>query len=175
MDKRKKSKEKILRVRPFNMANFSGGSGYMPMFAFFSAICAVPAAILLWTGMALPIKTENGQLDYAIIKRRMLRIVLPVCIAAYIFLVYISAQSVSSYSDNYWDYGLAILVSAVFLTFVPYLSVFFAARYLNADVSLTKKRFLLWTVIFSVALTILSVLVFLGCLALGDAIHYGPQ
>ena len=35
-------KGRILRIRPFNMANFSGGSGYLPVYYFLELFAMVP-------------------------------------------------------------------------------------------------------------------------------------
>ena len=153
------------------MANFSAGSGYLPMFAVMCAIVSVPAALLLWTGMALPLKKVNGYLDYAVFKRRMLRIVLPVCIAFYILFVYMGASGTLPYSGGKLAYWPAILANAVILAFVPYLSSLFAAGRLNAVGRLTMGKCLLWTAIFSVALTLLGLAVFMGFLTLGDYLY----
>jgi hypothetical protein len=68
-----RKKKNILRLRPFNMANFSGGSGYMPLYAIYGFIITLPAVLLLWSGFALSMKKEDGKLDYKILKRRIMR------------------------------------------------------------------------------------------------------
>ena len=60
----------ILRVRPFNMANFSGAGGYIPVMHIFGVIFILPATFILSFGLAVSLEKEDGKLDYSILKRR---------------------------------------------------------------------------------------------------------
>lgn len=44
--KRNKEKRRILKIRPFNMANFSGGSGYLVFSIIYQAMAVLPAICL---------------------------------------------------------------------------------------------------------------------------------
>ena len=47
-----KKRKKLLRIRPFNMANFSGAGGYIPFWGIFGAIASLPATLLIRAGLA---------------------------------------------------------------------------------------------------------------------------
>jgi len=143
-----KRKEKILRIRPFNMANFSGGSGYLLMYAMLGWMLTLPATILLWAGMALPLKTENGTLDYQILKIRLTRIALPICLVMFAFFAYALASNSSLYSGNITDYFLANLWTASYYTLGIFCSIFYAAKMLNDNNKLSKGKLFLWTVVY---------------------------
>ena len=133
-------KEKILRIRPFNMANFSGGSGYMPMTAMLGAFTSLPATFLLWTGMVLPMKTKDGKLDYEILKRRLNRFALPICIVMFVLFTWANVANI--YGDI-WAYMPASLWAAVFPTLGIYLSMILSAKRLVSGNNLTRGKFLL--------------------------------
>lgn len=48
--KNRKEKSKILKIRPFNMADFSGGSGYLVFSLLYQAMAIFPAMVLIWAG-----------------------------------------------------------------------------------------------------------------------------
>ena len=158
-------KEKILRIRPYNMANFSGGSGYMPLFAIFGAIAFIPAALVLWTGLAISMETENGTLDYQILKRRLNRILLPICIVLFVpWAIFLGTAVYGSI----FAYGLAVLWCAAVPTLGIYCSIFLSAKLLNGEGKLTKGKWLLCTLIFSVLILAAGIGGFFLFTGLGD-------
>ena len=158
-------RERLLRLRPFNMANFSGGSGYMPVYAILGALAFVPAVLLLWTGFAISLKTENGNLHYQILKRRLNRILLPICIVLFIpWAIYLG----TAIYGNIFAYGLALLWCAGVPTLGIYCCMLFSAMLLNAKGKLSKGKWLLLTLGFAVLLLTAGIGIFLLLLGLGD-------
>ena len=131
------------------MANFSGGSGYMPLYALFAMFISFPATMLIWTGTALSLKKENGMLDYNILKRRLTRILLPICIVAFVLLVILFVPSVLSYGGSFLTYGLAIIWGAAIPTMGIYCAMFFSARSLAVKGNLTQGKWGLRTAAYS--------------------------
>ena len=129
-----KNKAKLLGVRPFNMANFSSGSGYFIMSLFVSFIFTLPASLLLWGGMALPLKTKDGTLDYQILKRRLIRIALPICLVVSLILIFAL------------DYFFIWIIAA-------YCALFLSALLLNLCGSLSKGTLLFVSAGFGIILT----------------------
>ena len=152
-----RKKKKILRLRPFNMANFSGGSGYLLIYVIMGWVFTLPATVLLWAGMALPLKTENGMLDYQILKRRLIRITLPICLVMFAFFAYNLASNSSFYSGNITDYLLANIWTASYYTLGIFFSIFFAGMMLNSNNKLSKGKLFLWTVVFYVLMLIIGI------------------
>jgi hypothetical protein len=152
-----KKKEKILRIRPYNMANYSGGSGYMPLFAMFGMIVSFPATLFIWTVMATSIKKEDGKLDYQILKRRLNRIILPICLFPFVICVIIFVPMVLSYGGNLLAYGLEILWCSAIPTIGVYCSLLLSARMLNNAGKLSKGKWFLLTAGFAASTTVLGV------------------
>ncbi|MCL2506056.1 MAG: hypothetical protein FWE93_07505 [Alphaproteobacteria bacterium] len=141
------------------MANYSGGSGYMPLFAMFAFFASFPATLFIWTGMATSSKTEDGALDYQILKRRINRTVLPSCLVLFVICVIVFVPMVLSYSGNLLAYGLEILWCAAVPTIGMYCTLFLSAKLLNTGNKLTKGKWLLLTLGFSALLVVLGIVV----------------
>ena len=150
-----KNKEKLLRIRPFNMANFSGSFGYIPMYAMLGMIASLPATLFLWTGLALSLKKEDGKLNYQVLKRRLNWFVLPICLVVLGYGVQICVQQISFYgrSNNILFDALVILWSLAFPSFGMYCSMLFSAMLLNAKGKLSKGKWFLLTLLFAILLT----------------------
>jgi len=166
-----KKKDKLLRIRPFNMANFSGGSGYMPLFAMIGMIASFPGTLVLWLGMATSLKTEDGTLDYQILKRRINRIVLPICLVLFVICVIVFVPMVLSYSGNLFAYGLEILWCAAVPTIGMYCTLCLSAKLLNTRNKLTKGKWLLLTLGFSALLVVLGIVVMMLLDAVGGSLN----
>ena len=151
-----KEREQLLRIRPFNMANFSGAGGYIPMLAMYGAFFSFPATFLLWTGLAASLKKENGKLDYFILKRRLKRIVLPICMALIIPWIVFCKNQLSSYGSSPSAVMLAFWTSAV-LSVGIYLPIFWAAKLLDKRGNLTKGKWLSLTFAFAVLMVVIGV------------------
>jgi hypothetical protein len=115
-------KEKILRIRPFNMANFSSGAGVLAFVGFFMWICIFPAAFIVWTGFALSLKSESGNINYHVLVRRLNRVLLPICLVLFVILSLFLLWSTAFYSG--YRYILLLLWIALF----PSVGIFAAAR-----------------------------------------------
>jgi len=135
------------------MANFSAGSGYMPMMSLFGAIASLPATFFVWTGMALSVKTEDGILDYPILKRRLNRVVLPICLMLFALLAWICVGNV--YGDIL-AYLPASLWGALFPSLGIYLSLYYSAKIIKRSSYLTKSRWL------SAAMAFITVIAVVG-------------
>ncbi|MCL2147287.1 MAG: hypothetical protein FWH52_05725 [Synergistaceae bacterium] len=66
-----KEKEKILRIRPFNMANNSAGGVFLAQGVILSYIFTLPAIMIIGTGMAED--AGDGKLDYQNLNRKLER------------------------------------------------------------------------------------------------------
>ncbi|MCL1897043.1 MAG: hypothetical protein FWG03_10940 [Clostridiales bacterium] len=133
------------------MANFSAGSGYMPLYAIFGAVVSFPATLLLWAGMAVSITKGDGTADYPVIKRRLNRVLLPLCGALYICCVFLFAAAIYG---SIVVYAAPILWGAAVPTLGIYGSVFCSATILNAKGKLTKGKWFLLTMLLSALIAI---------------------
>jgi len=162
-------KEKILRVRPFNMANFSSGAGawvaFLVLFIpIFSWIAMFPATFFVWAGFALPIeKEEDGQMDYFILERRLNRILFPICVAVYVLLIVLAvwgALGLDIEASEAVDIIIGTFIFALLMippTFGIYFSAKKAAFMLYEENKLTKGkylRYLLIAALFKILATI---------------------
>jgi len=164
----KKKNEKILGIRPFNMANFSGGSGYMPIMSILGAVVSLPATLFIGMGMASSSKTGDGKLDYQILKRRLNRIALPICLVMFFFFALAGVDSV--YGDI-WAYIPACLWGAAFPTVGIYLALSLSAKVLSSGSNLSTGMWLVLSIVFIVLIAVLGLSVLLGVLEpLGDEI-----
>jgi len=160
-------KEKLLRVRPFNMANFSAGSYYMPLIALLGMLVSLPATALLWLGMARALKKEDGTLDYAILKRRLNRIALPVCLALFVPVAIYLPYQIADLSEILY-YLPAVLWGAAVPTVGMYCAIFLSAALLSKKGKLTSGRWLGATLGFSALLIVAGVVVLFLLAGLGD-------
>ena len=152
-----KEKEQLLRIRPFNMANFSGAGGYIPMAAMFGAFFSFPATFFLWAGLAVPLKTEDGTIDFLILKRRLKRIALPICMASSILWIIYCVSQLFSYGSDLSAIMLAVWASAVHSVGM-YLPIYCSATVLDKNNNLTKGKWFLLTLAFAVLMVIIGVL-----------------
>lgn len=166
-----KKREKLLRIRPYNMANFSGGSGYMPLVAIFGAIASFPVTLIIWMGMAISLEKEDGTLDYQILKIRLNRTLLPICLvfSVIIGIFLVSSFNPSAYGGSIKDYGLAILWGMAIPALVMYGSMFLSSMLLNAIGHLSKAKWFLLTLAFAALLVVLSIDVLNSLVSLGDS------
>lgn len=154
--KKQKEKEVILRLRPFNMANFSGGSYYVPFFSTFAIIASAPLSLLLWLGLALPLKKEGENLDFQLIKLRIKRLVIPLIIIMFIAGLIILPSFLAKYSDILF-YFLSVIWGAAAPGLVLYLSLLLSAAVLNKAQRLTKLSWFILTFVFAVILAIIAI------------------
>jgi hypothetical protein len=67
------------------MANFSSGAMYVAIVLFYGWLVAFPANFLLWAGLAISMKKEDGKMNYLILKKRLLTIALPISAIGFAF------------------------------------------------------------------------------------------
>jgi len=156
-------KEKILRIRPYNMANFSGGSGYMPMFAMLAMIVAAPAGLFINLGLAINAKKEDGTLDYQIVKTRLIRIILPLALVLFALCLFAYVPNVLDYGGDLRAYWMEILWCAAVPTLGIYFVLFASAKFLDGKSKLTKVN---WFFITLILIIILAVIGYLGLIFL---------
>jgi len=147
------------------MANFSGGGSYLLLGYILIALCSFPATLLIWTGLAVPLKKINGALDYAVVKRRLKRILLPICLALSIpvFMMLKEAED----PVTWWEHFLVFIVSLV-PTIGVYFSISFSAKRLNKKEKLTKGNWLLQTLGYAILAIIIGFFIALAILLLYD-------
>ena len=153
-----KQKERLLRLRPFNMANFSSGAGALiGLGTFLSWFFILPATLLVWAGFALPIKAEGGRLNYPVLIKRLNLILLPICVVAFFLFFFTVATPTISEVDG--SLLLALWVSS-FLTSGVYLVSRASAAMLHKSgvEKFTKGRWFLCLLLTSVLLMIIGAL-----------------
>ena len=152
------------------MANFSGSYGFMPIYAMMAMVAALPATIMLWFGAARSAKLEDGSLDYQLLKRRLNRILFPLCTVLYLLLIIPLASGVQGYG-NILAQGPAILLAAALPTIGMYGALLFSATILNKNKKLFSGRWLLWTLALMVALMFIGIQVVMVLSTAGSMIE----
>lgn len=132
-----KEKKKILKVRPFNMANFSGGSGYL-IFSIFFQIALLPATLIVWllSLVKLP-KDDEGKLVESEARKRFRVVATPLFVVSTIVFLIVAVYCCWGYG-SLLIYGFEILFAGA----VPSVCTFFILKKLDSDVisgSLTAK------------------------------------
>ncbi|MDR0272427.1 MAG: hypothetical protein LBI27_03820 [Clostridiales bacterium] len=152
----KTSKAKLLRIRPFNMANFSSAGSVLAFGMLFVYFFSLPCTLLLWTGLAVSLKNENGELNYNVLIMRLKRIVIPICIVLYIMgLVFVFR--LTAYDISRYIFAIPVSVVAAAFPFVGiYFPIYLSAKHLNENQALTKGRWFLRTLAYHVLISVLS-------------------
>jgi len=167
-----KDQKKLLRLRPFNMANFSSGAGYLVFFAMFlSFIFILPASLLVWAGFAIPMKLKDGKIDCQILIMRLNRVLLPICIV--LFGIIFFGLAINAVLEGISNLFLAIWISAF-----PTLGIYFAAR-LSIDMldrSITEEntigRWLMYQLLSAILLIIVGMIGTFLFAALGEILFF---
>ena len=118
-------KKKILRIRPYNMANFSSGSGYLAIGWFYELAAVIPVYIAMLLGAALPFRKKGeGIVNKKKMQKQMLRAYLP--IAAVLSLGGMIYCGLMIYADNVLPYipatilaGLTPFAGALLAVYLP--------------------------------------------------------
>jgi hypothetical protein len=153
-----KKKKEILRVRPFNMANFSGAGGYIPWFTIYGTIITFPATLLLWTGMAISLKKEDGKLNIAILKRRLIIILLPIYVLSLVNWFLIVRGQTSFYGGSFFGFFVyAALVASIHILGM-YSSIYFSGKLQNKRDSFSKGNWFIITFLFANLMLIIGIL-----------------
>ena len=158
-----KRKEELLRIRPFNMANFSSGAGYMSFFALMGAIFVIPLTFFIWCGLATSVRRTCGEMDYVVLKRRANRIFLPITIGLFIVGLIISIPDIFSYFGSNHIPGLGQWLAAIWIAAFPTVGMYgvvrIVAEILNINDSFTVNKLLLGVFIGGVPLAIFGFLI----------------
>ena len=164
----RKSREKILRIRPYNMANFSGGSYYMPFYAMFEAMAFFPISfVVVFLYGATAKETGEGKLDYIVLKQRLLRSLLLMTLLLCVFYIYILCQGFWELSD-FWEYAIVTIWLAAVFSLGIFCALYFSAKKLNDKGKLTLGKWILHSLLYGVLIIIGGILVslFFGSLGL---------
>ena len=161
----------------------------MPVYAIFGIIASFPAAFIIWIGMVSPFKNEDGTsnepeslepsdrepsdrkfsatLDYQILKRKLNRIVLPICSMLLIpWVIFLATTLYGSISA----YGLATIWGAAIPTIGIYGSMLLSAKLLDTKGKLTKGIWLLLTLLFMVILAWVGIYILFLLSGIGDTL-----
>jgi len=131
-----KKENKLLRIRPFNMANFSSGAGMFTFFAMMGAVFTLPLNFFIWCGLALSMEKTDGKLDHIIFKQRANKIFLPIAIVGFCVLFLLYGLS------GGFDFLFASVFAAAFPTIGVYIVARLIASVLEAFNNLTPVKFL---------------------------------
>lgn len=125
----KKEKRKILKIRPFNMANFSGGSGYLIFSIFYQAMAILPAMIIIWLAslIKLPKLEESGEINCEKAIRRYNRVAIPLCVI--IAIIGVVMAIVGNYG-TFWEYWIEILIVGL----APAICLYFIIRFCHRQI-----------------------------------------
>lgn len=147
-----KKNRKILKVRPFNMANFSGGSGYLVFSLFYQAMAVVPAMIIIWLTSLIKLPKYEGYdvVDSSKAGRRFYIASIPICIVLIIVGLALACYTNYGTFSEYW-------IEVLFVGMVPGVCMFFIMRYCHRKI-VDDDKSVISMVLLSVAL-MLAVLV----------------
>ncbi len=157
--KRNKEKRKILKVRPFNMANFSGGSGYLVFSIIYQAMAMLPAMIIIWLAslIKLPQLEDSNEIDSDRAVKRYNIISIPLCIIISIVGV------IMAYTSNYGtfsEYWIEILIIGI----VPAICLYFIVRFCHRQIIESNKGIapMIALSVFLTAMTLIGIMLFCG-------------
>jgi hypothetical protein len=138
------------------MANFSGAGGYIPLLALFGMIFSLPTILLLWTGLAVSLqKGYDGKYDYAILERRLKKIVLPICLIAIVPWSLLLLSQIFSYGGG-WPWIPIILWIVFIQTIGIYMVLFYSAKHSGGKNHISKLRWFLITFAFAILWLIIN-------------------
>jgi hypothetical protein len=162
--------EKILRVRPFNMANFSGAGGYIPVYAILGTIAVFPITLLIWAGLAVPCKNDDGSIDDLALKRKLLRILLPITVLSLIPWFFIVRGETSVYGGSVIAFMVAVALVAIVNFAGVFASIYYSAMILRKTGHLTKGKWFMLTLAFSAVMVIVGIILSLIVVAIAQFI-----
>ena len=161
--KNRKEKSKILKIRPFNMANFSGGSGYLVFSLLYQAMAIFPAMVLIWAGSLIKLpKNDDGETVKERAGKRFYCISVPFTVVLIIF------AAVLAFITNYgtfFEYWFEVIL----IVLAPTLSAFFIIQRCHKEVIDGKNVFTMIFVSFISVFAVLAV-TFLLCVFVIDPI-----
>ena len=155
-----KRKKQLLRLRPFNMANFSSGSSMLEVVGILGLFTTLPATLMLWAGIALPMKPKEHELDYDELQGRNVGCALPICAVFFIvnvLLVYaLDSGNLAFSANNIVVYILAIIFIAGFPTLGIYGIMHYSAKRDSEKAYLTKGGWLASLMKYAVLLAVIG-------------------
>lgn len=159
--KNNKEKRKILKVRPFNMANFSGGSGYLVFSLIYQAVAILPAMIIIWFSSLLKLPKHYGYevIDTDKAAQRYYAVSIPICVVLIVIGIALACYSNYGTFREYW-------IEILFVGITPTVCLFFIMRFCHKKIVADGK-----SVVSMVVLSlVLMVFVLLGVLLISGLI-----
>jgi len=157
-----KTRKKILRIRPFNMANFSSGAGYMLFYAIMGAIFVIPLSFFIWW-TALSLKTGEGDIEYKVFKRTANWIFLPVMVVLSVIGLFITMPDIFSYFGTRDPAGSMQWAALIWIVSFPTIGMYFVVRIVAAVLEsrgkFTNELLLIWVFVLGFFHGIISLIV----------------
>ncbi|MCM1115645.1 MAG: hypothetical protein NC397_09135 [Clostridium sp.] len=127
--KTQKEKCKILKIRPFNMANFSGGSGYLVFSVIYQAAAILPAMAIIWlvSLLKLPKYHNSDVIDTDKAAKRFYAISIPLSVILIIVGIILAC------SFNYGDFS-QYWIEILFVGIAPTICLFFIMRFCHKKI-----------------------------------------
>lgn len=166
-----KNRKRILKIRPFNMANFSGGSGYLIFSLFYQALALLPGVLIVWlmTLFKLP-KNENGEIITSRASKRFYSVTIPLTV------IFIIAATVLSAYLCYGYGSLSVYAAEIALIGIaPALCSFFVLRHFHAKIvfgDISIKRAVFSSLIIIIAVIIGLFLISLVLNSILESVEY---
>jgi len=149
----------------------TSGPGFLALHSVLGAFFVIPIMYILWVGVAVSLRNAGGFLDYSIVKRRIDRVFLPVCAAAFVLIIIFVMPGMFAFfgarGPTLWHRATGVWISAF-----PTLGMYIVARTVAAanNARLTFKYLLFNTFMGSIPLGILGIMMSLGVSEAGVAI-----
>jgi len=156
------------------MGNLQTGPGFLALHSLISAFLVVPVMYVVWVGVAVSLRwrgSSSNFLDYSIVKKRINIIFLPICVAAFAWMIIFVFPGMFAFfghrGPSIWHRITGIWISAF-----PTLGMYIVARTVAATTSarLTLKSLVFGMFLASVPLGILGVIMSLGVSEAGASI-----
>lgn len=155
----KKEKRKILKIRPFNMANFSGGSGYLVFSIIYQAMAMLPAILIIWLVSLIKLPRIDGseEIDRDKAVKRYNVIAIPLCIL--VAIIGFVLACISNYG-TFMEYWIEILIIGI----VPSVFLFIIVRFCHRkiiDHNSSIASMIAMSVVFTI-LALIGIMLFCG-------------
>lgn len=153
--KNKKEKRKILKVRPFNMANFSGGSGYLVFSLLYQAMAILPAMIIIWVTSIISLKKnkKKEEFDSKNAAKIYCTISIPVCVVLAIVGLALGYYFLEGYGELYVYFIEWVIIGAL-----PAISMFFIIKSCYKMVAISDDKSSVGSMVFLSVVLMLVVL-----------------
>ena len=131
------------------------------MYAMFGVIASLPATLILWLALAGPTRAEDGKVNLAAIKRQLLIVLISFSILTLGLSIPMVIDQTSFYGGSVIAYMLAIAILLGVGTAGAYMSIYYPAKKLNEKSRVTKGKWFLMTLGFSILTLLAEYIVFI--------------